>query len=77
MRRGKILIDENDIIGKRLGKLEVIRYYGNGYDITEGGFRMRHYYECKCDCGKMPIVQRGPLLNNLTRSCGCSREGRK
>ena len=28
-KRGKVLINVNDIIGKRLGKLEVISYEGN------------------------------------------------
>lgn len=71
--RGKILINVNDIIGKRLGKLKVMSYYSSCYGITKGGLRMRHYYECKCDCGKMAYVQRGPLLNEITHSCGCSR----
>lgn len=69
--KGKILIDKNDIIGKRLGKLEVIRHYSNGYDITEGGYRMRHYYECKCDCGNIKVLHRGQLVNEIVHSCGC------
>lgn len=77
MKKGKILIDVNDIISKRLGKLKVERYVGHTYKMTLGGERLRHYYVCTCDCGKAIIVQRGPLLNEIIHSCGCSRRGRK
>lgn len=72
-QKGKALINVNDIIGKRLGKLEVISYAYSRYDETSGGERMRHIYECKCDCGTVNLVQRGPLLNNIVHSCGCGR----
>ena len=75
-RKGKILINVNDIIGKRLGKLEVISYAGNRYDITLGGERMRHHYTVKCDCGTVKLVQRGQLVSEIVHSCGCGRRGR-
>ena len=68
-----MLINVNDIIGKRLGKLEVISYVGHNYDITLGGNRMRHYYIVKCDCGTIKQVQRGELVSEIVRSCGCGR----
>ena len=77
MKRGKITINVNDIIGKRLGKLEVICYAGHTYDITEGGLKMRHYYVCKCDCGKKKIIRRGQLISNIVHSCGCLRKRKK
>lgn len=70
-KKGKILIDVNDIIGKRLGKLEVISYVGHYYDATLGGDRMRHYYRVHCDCGTSKIVQRGELTSEIVHSCGC------
>lgn len=73
MKKGKIRIDVNDIIGKCLGKLEVISYAGCKYDFTRGGVRMRHYYVCDCKCGRQKIVRRSSLLNNKVYSCGCSR----
>ncbi len=73
MKKGKILINVNDIIGKRLDKLEVICYVGHRYSMTKGGARMRHYYACQCECGKMAIMQRGPLKNDLFHSCGCAK----
>jgi hypothetical protein len=71
MRKGKILINVNDIIGKRLGKLEVICYAGHSYSETAGGQKMRHYYLCKCDCGTLKVIQRDPLLFEIVHSCGC------
>lgn len=73
-KRGKVLINVNDIIGKRLGKLEVIiSYVGHCYDTTRGGDRMRHYYKVHCDCGTTKIVQRGQLTSEIVHSCGCGR----
>lgn len=77
MKRGKILINVNDIIGKRLGKLGVISYAGYYYVQTKGGERLRHFYICECACGNMHIVQRGPLLNDIVHSCGCGRRVRR
>lgn len=73
MKLGKVLINVNDIIGKRLGKLEVICYVGYKYSKTKGGERKRHYYVCKCECGNFTIIQRGPLKNEIVHSCGCLR----
>ena len=73
MQKGKIRINVNDIIGKRLGKLEVIRYYGHAYSTTRGGDKLRHYYWCQCECGKVHLTQRGQVKNEIIHSCGCGR----
>ena len=70
-KKGKILIDVNDIVGKRLGKLEVLRYDHYSYDNTLGGQRMRHYYTCRCECGTVKLIQRGQLTSEIVHSCGC------
>lgn len=75
--KGKTLINVNDIIGKRLGKLKVISYVGHRYDKTLGGDRMRHYYRVHCDCGAEKIIQRGQLVSEIVYSCGCGRRGRR
>lgn len=75
-KKGKTLINVNDIIGKRLGKLEVIKYHGNSYEKTLGGDRMRHYYLVRCDCGTVKILRRGQLVNGIVHSCGCGRRKR-
>lgn len=73
MKKGKILINVNDIIGKRLGKLEVISYYGYAYSITRGGDKVRHYYWCQCECGMPKLIRRGQLVSEIVHSCGCGR----
>lgn len=75
-KHGTILINVNDVIGKRLGKLEVIGYISHDYDMTLGGERMRHYYRVKCDCGTVKTIQRGQITSNLVHSCGCLRKER-
>ena len=77
MKKGEILINVDDIIGKRLGKLEVISYEGNRYDITSGGDKMRHYYKVHCDCGVEKTIQRGPLVSEIVHSCGCVRREKR
>lgn len=72
-RKRKVPINAFDVIGKRLGKLEVIDYLGNRYDMTKGGPRLRHYYICKCECGNIHTVQRNQILNEIIHSCGCAR----
>lgn len=72
-QKGKIRINVLDIIGKHSGGLEVIGYQGHKYSFTKGGPKLRHYYVCRCDCGNITIVQRGPIKNNLQMSCGCRR----
>lgn len=74
MKKGKILINVNDIIGKCFDKLEVTNYFGNRYSHTRGGERLRHFYMCKCDCGNVHVCSRSALLNGITRSCGCSKQ---
>ena len=72
--KGKIRIDVNDIIGKCLGKLEVVSYKGSKYDPTKAGEKMRHYYMCDCKCGKSKMIRRSSLLNDKVHSCGCRRK---
>lgn len=75
--RGKATINVNDIVGKRLGKLKVLAYSHSKYDSTSGGERMRHYYICECDCGRIWPVRRSQLKTNSTYSCGCIKRKRR
>lgn len=77
MKKGKILINVEDIIGKRSDKLQVVQYAGWLYSKTKGGSKLRHYYICECECGNSHLVQRGPLKNEKIHSCGCIRRGRR
>ena len=73
--KGKIRIDANDIIGKCLGKLEVVSYAGSRYEYTKAGMKMRHFYSCECECGMLKVIRRGQLTSNKVHSCGCGRRG--
>ena len=72
-KRGEVLINTQDIIGKRLGKLKVKEYVGNYVDYTAGGERLRHLYLVHCDCGAVKCVQKGSLVSEIVHSCGCGR----
>lgn len=72
----QIRIRTDDLIGVRVGRLEVKEYVGNKYDMTLGGPKLRHYYKCQCDCGVIKVIQRGPLLSRIIHSCGCSKRRR-
>lgn len=76
-KHGKVLINVNDIIGKRLGKLKVISYVGHKYDKTLGGDKMRHYYRVECECGTTKLVRRGQLTSGIVHSCGCVRRRKR
>ena len=74
--KGKVRINVNDIIGKRLGKLEVISYAGCNYTGHGENERMRHYYRVHCDCGTDKVIRRSQITSDVTHSCGCDK-GRK
>lgn len=54
------------MVGNKFGKLTVIKESGRtrNRSIT---------WECKCDCGKIVIVDGVSLRNGHTSSCGCNR----
>ncbi len=56
-----------DIIGKRFGRLTVIKSLGYDKD------KKATLYDCKCDCGKIKAISRKALLKNKSKtlSCGC------
>lgn len=76
-RKGKVLIQVDDIVGRKIGRLEVVEYAGHWCDSTLGGQRMRHKYTCKCECGTVKQIRRSQLLNEIVHSCGCIKTGRK
>lgn len=58
-----------DIIGKKFGKLTVLKFLGF--------IKTKSIYECLCDCGNIKIVKRNSLVSEHTKSCGCLEKGRK
>ena len=57
----------SDLIGYRLGKLEVVKYLGKGkYD--------KHYWGCSCECGGSVVLPTYRITGSIpTLSCGCLR----
>ena len=52
-----------DWVGKSFGDLTVLSYDGrrNG----------KHYWRCRCSCGRETVVNQSNLQDGHTRSCGC------
>ncbi|MFC2577828.1 MAG: hypothetical protein ACFNQH_02090, partial [Veillonella parvula] len=50
-------------VGEKNNKLEII-----GYSHKSG---RKHYWKCKCDCGKETVVAIDHLKSGHTKSCGC------
>lgn len=53
-----------DLIGRRFGRLIVVRF-------SHKSPRRAWYWLCRCDCGEASVVRTGELLHGLSRSCGC------
>ena len=52
-----------DLTGLKFGNLNVIKKYGKIKGIT--------YWECKCDCGIIKLINHYSLLKGRSTSCGC------
>ena len=52
-----------DWVGKVFGDLTVVSYDGKW-----GG---KHYWRCRCSCGRETVVNQSNLQDGHTRSCGC------
>jgi len=62
----KSKIDVNDIIGKTFNEITVLSY--SHRDDSRG--YPRHFYNCKCSCGKEFKCIRNQIISNKTKSCG-------
>ncbi|MDF2880265.1 MAG: hypothetical protein K0R54_822 [Clostridiaceae bacterium] len=64
-KSGKFTTSEKtNLIGKRFGKLKVIRDSGRR-------IHRKVIWECLCDCNKTTFVTSDRLVSENTRSCGC------
>ena len=52
-----------DLTGQRFGRLTVIEH--------SHSVNYRHYWLCKCDCGKIKTIRGSHLKSGAIRSCGC------
>lgn len=53
-----------DLVGKKFGKLTVIKYAGKDKFGTS-------LWLCKCECGNKKIIRSSDFKNGKTKSCGC------
>ena len=56
---------DDKIVGKKFGKLTVIKYVETRNHIA--------YYEAKCDCGSTIVTSGSSIYTGASRSCGCAR----
>lgn len=67
----KSIINPNDIVKHKYGKLTVESYVGVKYS----GRNRNHMYVCKCDCGTENVIaSRAMLLKGDKTSCGCAHK---
>ena len=57
-----------DLLGKKFGKLNVIKRYGTFVGSDETKYSQ---WLCKCDCGSEKIVKGHDLVRKSVTSCGC------
>lgn len=61
-----------DLVGKKIGKLQVIEKCG---PKSNGKERTLKIYKCLCDCGKEEMLSREQLTRNQTPACSkCARK---
>lgn len=66
------IIDWDDIVGKKVGKWEIIQYVGRDKD-EDGNFSGRYKYLCRCECGTERKIPRDTLVGERADNCGCVR----
>jgi len=59
-----------DLVGRTFGRLTVVAKAPS----KKIGRKWFGYWECRCECGAMTIVQRAALTSHATRSCGCYQQ---
>ena len=65
-------MNTTDLVGKKFGKLTVIKFDRVEYKRdAKGKNRDRGYWLCRCDCGKKVTNARNDLVSGKTKSCGC------
>ena len=65
-------MNTTDLIGKKFGKLIVIRFDHIEHKRDKNGKnRDKGFWLCKCDCGNEVTVSRNVLVTGDKKSCGC------
>lgn len=67
----KSIMNPNDILTQKFGKLTIDEYLGVKYS----GRNRDHMYKCHCDCGTTDIIAtRSILIKGDKKSCGCAHK---
>jgi len=61
-------METKDITGKKYSFLTAIKFMEIRF--TKGGYP-RHYWQYRCDCGKLIIANKAGVTRGSTKSCGC------
>lgn len=60
-----------DMVGKRFGKLTVLRRAEDRISKRGDGVTI---WECQCDCGRKVVTTRAELIRGHKKDCGCSKD---
>lgn len=64
----------DQLIGKKVGRLTVIKFIGIKTAKHKDRIRNKYMYECLCECGNVSKVNRPALKDCSVLSCGCLRK---
>ena len=56
-----------EMVGNKFNYLTLLEHYTK--NVADG--KSRHFWKCKCDCGKYVDRREDYIINNKTNSCGC------
>lgn len=71
-KRDEVYIDTQDIVGTTIGHWEILEYSHKSIEYSDSHKLTRHWYKCKCECGRVKLVRRDSLIGGLSKTCGCS-----
>lgn len=63
---------QDELLGKKFDRLLVLSFAKEKKDKKNC---IHYYWNCKCDCGKIKVVDGCNLIYGHTHSCGCFRHG--
>lgn len=65
-------LKQKNLIGEQFGGLTVIGYAGH-HEPTDKDSNKRHFWTCKCECGKEIEYKQEYLFSGKFKSCGCRK----
>lgn len=65
---------KNDFLGKKYGRLTIIRTPESKKTESNSGVTTRKYVLCRCECGNEKVISLTLVINGKTKSCGCLKK---